>query len=419
MFPYRSTMSRFLITLSLFWGARDSISIGLALSLPLPMVRLTATTTTTSKNAGNYGTPSPKPGSPIAPIVPTSTTPSVAPISEPVMKPEPKKTGLESSSTQYKTPSMVSPGIQPPVLSVEKPESQSIPTDSAVNQPTTAGSQETVDSSSDGKAVIQPDNNGYLNGGKSPDNSQTDQSSSETRYISGLSPEHYTSGGSSYGDTKSTPVAVVYAGTAITPDTSSHYSFPGIGNLSPDGSPITTNNKVYSLAPSATVLVSNGLSVSLSTFAAASISASATPSGSTYAANVNPSPHIAVIPGPTAAPPSSPAITVSNSPISISLAPDASIVVIGDSTQSLRPSAAKTPTAYPELTFAGSTYTANAGSAFLIQGHTILPGSSALTISGTPISFPPGGTIIVIAGQTQTLSSYYTPPPIKSRWYSR
>ena len=64
------------------------------------------------------------------------------------------------------------------------------------------------------------------------------------------------------------------------------------------------------------------------------------------------------------------------------------------------------------LTFAGSTYNANAASQFVVAGQTLAPGA-AITVSGTPISLASGGAVAVVGTSTQSLKSAspFTPAP--------
>lgn len=59
------------------------------------------------------------------------------------------------------------------------------------------------------------------------------------------------------------------------------------------------------------------------------------------------------------------------------------------------------------LTFAGSTYTANSASQFVIAGQTLAQGGS-INVAGTAISLPSGANAAVVAGSTQAL---ITPAP--------
>ncbi len=374
-------------------------------ALMMPVSALTATTTATVKSAGNYGIQSPKPGSPIAPAIsPPTSTPAASP-SVPTVEPQPeKKPPSESSTAAYVAPQVVTPVSETPVPVVDKPSTPSSPAKSPANQPDVTGSQGSVESPSDSSDTNQSGNNKGQNTVEPSNDNDTDESNAGGQSVAGEPSDNSNSEAS--GDSKSTSVAVVaisYAGSSITPDTSSQYNIPQVGKLSPGGSPVTTNNVVYSLAPSATALVSNGQTISLPTFAAAvpeTPKQTATPAltfaGSTYTADS--SSHI-VIAGQTLVP-GGPAVTVSSTPIS--LAHGASVAVVGGTTQSLY---AATPTNNPELTFAGATYTANSDSAIIIQGQTLIPGSPAITISNTPISLAPGAGVAVIAGQTQSLTA--------------
>ena len=92
----------------------------------------------------------------------------------------------------------------------------------------------------------------------------------------------------------------------------------------------------------------------------------------------------------------------------ISLASDASIAVVGGTTQTLTQSAQAGST----LVFGGTTYTANSASQFVIAGQTLTP-NGQLTVSGTVISL---GTGAVVIGSSTSLgggpSATLTPPPV-------
>lgn len=94
----------------------------------------------------------------------------------------------------------------------------------------------------------------------------------------------------------------------------------------------------------------------------------------------------------------------------VSLAPGASVAVVGGSTQSLGLTL-PTPTA-GTVVFGGSTYTANAASQYVIAGQT-LTANGQITVFGTPISLGPAGSLVVIAGSTQPLGgAKATPLPV-------
>lgn len=106
------------------------------------------------------------------------------------------------------------------------------------------------------------------------------------------------------------------------------------------------------------------------------------------------------------------AVTVSGTVIS--LAPSASFLVIGGSTLVL-PTASSTAvlavTAPPEIVIAGTTFTANSESTFVIGGQTLAPGS-VITVSGTTISLGPSATNVVINGHTEPLIQPITAAPL-------
>ena len=372
-------------------------------ALMIPVAALTATATSTVKSAGNYGLTSPKPGSPITPFGPPQTSIPAAPALVPLVEPKPDTEPLPESST--------TPNVAPQTSTPATPVSEDSPfplssVSSPINEPAKAGAQGLVESPSDNSGTDQTSSNGGQPDTGPSDSNQDNQSDTGAQPVAGSTSENDDGGDSGTGDNKPVPVAAVaisYAGISITPDISSYYSIPQVGKISPGGSPVTTNNVVYSLAPSATALVSNGQTIPLPTFAATvsdTVQQAATPAltfgGSTYTADF--SSHI-VVAGQTIVP-GAPAIMVSSTPIS--LAQGASVAVVGGTTQSLYP---VVPTAYPEMTFAGETYTANSDSAIVIKGQTLIPGSPAITISSTPISLAPGASVAVIAGQTQSLSS--------------
>lgn len=102
----------------------------------------------------------------------------------------------------------------------------------------------------------------------------------------------------------------------------------------------------------------------------------------------------------------------------VSLAPSASFLVVGSSTQILAPAvpAASSP---PQIVIGSSTITAlpppgsnpNLGSeniavpgpSFVVDGQTLLPGGQAITVSGTTISLQAGGSSIVVNGATSAV----------------
>lgn len=103
----------------------------------------------------------------------------------------------------------------------------------------------------------------------------------------------------------------------------------------------------------------------------------------------------------------------------VSLAPSASFIVIGGSTQ-VFPTAAVAITARPEIVIGGSTFTANpenpaSAPTFVIFGQTLAP-NQVITIDGTTISLAPSASFVVINGATSILpnpaAAQITAPPL-------
>jgi hypothetical protein len=92
------------------------------------------------------------------------------------------------------------------------------------------------------------------------------------------------------------------------------------------------------------------------------------------------------------------AITVSGTPVSF--VKEGTAVVVGGFTQRLPQT--HTPAA-PVLNFGGQVYTAQADSAFVVDGNTLTRGG-VITVSGTKVSYVNEGTAVVVNGQTQALA---------------
>ena len=90
-------------------------------------------------------------------------------------------------------------------------------------------------------------------------------------------------------------------------------------------------------------------------------------------------------------------ITVSGTPVSF--VKEGTAVVVGGFTQRLPQTQAAQA---PVLDFGGQAYTAQAGSAFVVNGQTLTRGG-VITISGTKVSYASEGTAVVIDGVTQAL----------------
>jgi hypothetical protein len=92
------------------------------------------------------------------------------------------------------------------------------------------------------------------------------------------------------------------------------------------------------------------------------------------------------------------AITVSGTPVSF--VKEGTAVVVGGFTQRLPLAHTTAP---PVLNFGGQVYTAQAGSAFVVDGKTLTRGG-VITVSGTQVSYLSEGTAVVVNGKTQALT---------------
>lgn len=184
-----------------------------------------------------------------------------------------------------------------------------------------------------------------------------------------------------------------FAGSTYTANSASEFVLAG-QKLAPGGQ-ITVSSTPVFLAPSANFSVIGTSTQVLETHAAIADAAVLTFAGSTYTANAASQ---FIVAGQTLPPGGQ--ITVSST--TLSLAPSGNVAVIGTSTELLTTPA---PTSNPAiLKFAGSTYTANSASQFLIAGQTLAPGNT-ITASGTPIFLPVGTNLAVIGTSTETLAT--------------
>ena len=183
---------------------------------------------------------------------------------------------------------------------------------------------------------------------------------------------------------------LTYGGSPNTADVSSHFLIAE-QTLVP-GSAITISGTLVSLAPDASNVVVGGNVEQLTDINIIPTTVQKT-GGPVY--------HIA---GQTLAPGGT--VTVSGTPIYIPSGN--SIAVVGSSTHSL---AAVTPAAifptatYREITFGDQTFTASGSTPeFVIAGQTLTP-DGTVTISGTPINIPSGGSVAIIGSSTHILAA--------------
>ncbi|MCJ1434539.1 hypothetical protein MMC27_003908 [Xylographa pallens] len=191
------------------------------------------------------------------------------------------------------------------------------------------------------------------------------------------------------------PPIITFQGTPITAHTTTVYTI-GLQTLISGGPTIIIiSSTTISLAASAKAIATGGVIIPFLPLTP-STPPMMTISDTAYTTNFV----SAFILGTQTLLPGGPAVT--NVGIVLSLTPSATAIVIGDVTIPLQP-----PTSIdPLITIGPSVYTASPSSFFLIGTKTLLPGGSALTISGTTISLFPSATALLVAGSTIVL----TPP---------
>lgn len=101
--------------------------------------------------------------------------------------------------------------------------------------------------------------------------------------------------------------------------------------------------------------------------------------------------------------PGGPAITLFNT--RLSLAPDASALIIGTNTISFIPYSHKS---LPTLTIGDLTINPNAASQYNVNGQTLIPGGLAITLASTRIFLDPSASVLVVGTKTSNLFSITT-----------
>ncbi|KAF6230532.1 hypothetical protein HO133_004876 [Letharia lupina] len=190
-----------------------------------------------------------------------------------------------------------------------------------------------------------------------------------------------------------TPHAITALGQTLSITDPSAVAIAG-KTLSVGGPAHTSDGKYYSLAPSGN-LIAGTLAPTPGPLSPPVLSVA----GSKYTANAASQ---FVVAGQTLTPGGQ--ITVASTPIS--LHPSADVAVVGGSTQVLT-----TPAPSPDpavLTFAGSTYTADAASQFVVAGQTLSPGGQ-IRVASTLISLAPSANVAVIGTSTQSLATAPAP----------
>jgi hypothetical protein len=153
------------------------------------------------------------------------------------------------------------------------------------------------------------------------------------------------------------------------------------------GSAVTVDGTTISLQSEGTAAVINGVTQSLSQATAAAV---LNVGGKTYTAQSG----TFVIEGQTLKP--GDMMTVDGT--TVSLAPDETIAVINGITTTLAQ-----VTMPADLTFGGHVYAAQTGSAYVIDGKTLMPGGIMTLAGGTTVSLASSGSFIVINGITSSI----------------
>ena len=387
----------------------------------IPAVALTTTVATTVTGLVTYSPLTPQPGSPINPTPIAPQTPSTPQSASP-LDPAPIAPQTAGNVPTVQT-GQAAPG-KLPIFTPAAPAS-SYPEAVPSSPNSFAGHGDSADGASPAKAGQQPPIEGLspvltFGGSKyTADESSNIVLSSQT-IIPGSpaatianTPISIAPGGLAAVVGTSTqllvsfpsPAVLTFGGSAYTADASSNIIFAG-STLRAGGTPIVVSGTTVSLAPGGAAAVIGTLTQVLggltptqessNTVTEAPHPAPAVPvltfEGSVYTANAASQ---FVVAGQTVTPGG--VIEISGTPISV--APGASVAVIGSSTQSLVGPAI---TPHPILTFAGSTYTAGTSSEFLINGQTLTKGGT-INVDGTQLSFGQAGTYVVIGTSTQQL----------------
>jgi hypothetical protein len=179
----------------------------------------------------------------------------------------------------------------------------------------------------------------------------------------------------------------------------------GSRTVTPGAPPITVGGQPVSLAPSGSAIIVGGSRTSVLPQVAVPVSQPRPPpiltiGSSTLTANA--ATQFFISPGQTLTPGGT--VVIDNTVVS--LAPSASFLVVGGSTQILptAPTAVFTP--QPTIVVGGSTFTANAGTSFLIGGQTLAPNQQIIVDNGngaTTLSLAADASSIIINGVTSTI----------------
>ncbi|KAL1792459.1 hypothetical protein ACET3X_008966 [Alternaria dauci] len=213
----------------------------------------------------------------------------------------------------------------------------------------------------------------------------------------------------------STRITVGLVGTKAVVVGPSSEVIVGSQTLRAGGSPVTIGDgTVVSLAPLATAIVVDGRTSRLPQVAQSRPPPVLTIGSTTLTPNA--ATQFFVGPGQTL----SPGGVATIDGTIVSLAPSASFVVIGGSTQAL-PELLPIPGSPPQFVIGSSTFTAQItqgrsddpnnqnnhvhNPTFIVSGQMLAPGAPAITVSGTMLSLAAAGSVLVVNGASSTIQS--------------
>jgi hypothetical protein len=179
----------------------------------------------------------------------------------------------------------------------------------------------------------------------------------------------------------------------------------GDQTLSPGGSAITVSNTVLSLAPSASFVIVNGVTSTLPNAADARPTAAPTLTVGNTVFRPLPGTGTTYQVGSTILTPGG-VITIGGS--TISLAADATAIIVNGQTTLLAPGNRPMVTNAPLLTVGSNTFTAVSGTTYIIGGQTLTPGGT-ITVDGTTISLAPGATQLVYGSSGRSTTTALFP----------
>jgi hypothetical protein len=201
-----------------------------------------------------------------------------------------------------------------------------------------------------------------------------------------------------------TPPVITFGQSLITANPSGEFII-GTQTLKPGGPILTVDGTTLSIGPSGTIAVVNGVTQTIGGGPQITGPPALTVGDHTVAATVvGGTTQFVLGPGQTLTPGG--VLTVDGTTFSLpSGGATPAVVVVNGVTSTLTDGALITPA--PVLSFGGHTVSGTVVDGttqyVLGPGTTLIPGGSAITVSGTTFSLPPGASVIVVNGHTSTL----------------